>query len=127
MAARREQTVVVDPEAKRLYGLNASAGAIWHALDGARSADALAELFEGGDEAAERRRVVEEFLTGLEREGLVDRAVASSQEERVGDASEPRATWAPPEVSWREEIQTFARACAFHPGQNVVCNVNPRS
>lgn len=118
-----EQTVVVDSEGKRLYGLNASGGEIWHALDGEQPVGALADLFEGTTDD-ERRAAIEGFLEALEREGLVDRTL-----EAVGEAGaiEARVAWMAPEVAWREEIQTFARACAFHPGQNLICNTNPRS
>lgn len=111
-----EQTVIVDAKGQRLFGLNSAGGRVWHALDGEAGA---AELAARQGVPAED---VARFLGELIASGLVE-----SDEDEPPGIGEPGVGTESPRVLWQEEIQTFARACAFFPGMNTLCNINPRS
>ncbi len=115
-----DETVVMNLRARMLVGLNPAGGFLWHALDGQRGVDDLAELVAqaGGREA------VEPFLGRLRDAGLL-----------AGDGDPPEAAAVPqpypspgtlpPEVVWTEEVRLFGFSCAFMPTQNPTCDSAP--
>jgi len=110
-----EETVVIDLQGRRMYGLDAAGGAVWHRL-----AAGVAPL-DGETTAA-----VTEFLADLAGRGLVEEGYAEP-------ASGPRPIPAPapvaarPTIVWQEEIRAFGASCAFVPGLNALCDAQPFS
>lgn len=131
-----DEAVLVDLTGHRMYGLNAAASFLWHALDGRCDASALARRMAGGQEVGDDlREKVDEFLAELSRLELTEPLVGSPGERgptavRVPEVAEQLAPPAPveaPAILWQEEIRQAAGTCAFLPGQNPLCNQVPQS
>ena len=124
------ETVVLDLEAKRMYGLNATAAFLWQILEAMPDAEAMERaLVAGGDAEPLGVREIEAFLRELLDLGLVEagepEAVAS--EGAAPAALEPPASLEPPEILWQETVEQIAASCAFFPATNPLCNQVPFS
>lgn len=122
-----DETVILDQAGHRLFGLNETAGVVWHLLDSSRSAEELCSVSGvSPDELAS-------FLGQLERSGLVQPAAATSERkkpEAKGERTPPqRGSVDTPAITWQEPLQHAAQtmACAFLPAQNPLCNSAPFS
>ena len=115
-----DETVVINLSSKRMVGLNASGGAMWEAL---QAAPDLATLAAGSGAEAEMhlRRFVEE----LAAEGLVEPTAGETPTADVAPAP-MTGPFAPPAITWREELLRFGGACNKEPGGGLFCDQIPR-
>lgn len=121
-----DETIVIDLEAKLMYGLNETAAFVWHSIETLPDLRQLARLIAEGDEvSAADLEVLERFCAELEGLGLLRRAEDHEagaprpvEVRRPGDSS-------PPRILWREEVRRLAATCAFLPGMNPLCNQVP--
>ncbi|MEM8962599.1 MAG: PqqD family protein [Acidobacteriota bacterium] len=118
-----DDTVVLDLRGKRMFGLNASAGAIWHALDNVESIDALADVFGDLDRSA-----IEAFVDQLGEHGLLAEGPVAVQDDLpFSEPVAPLVDLTPPAIIWSEAIPKVAATCAFLPGESDLCNQVPTS
>lgn len=125
-----DETVVLDQNGHRLFGLNDAAGTVWHRLDASRTARELTSA------SGVTMSDVISFLAQLADLGLVE---LQQGPVLVKDAPKPLpqplldeqpAAGAPPAITWQEALQNAAQTsggCAFLPAQNPLCNSAPFS
>ena len=126
------ETVLLDLERKRMYGLNPAAANLWHALEAAGDRSELLRLAAGGGEPAFSQRQVAAFLEELVDLGLVEERPPAAESPAVGEsgppaAVEPQEALEPPAVLWREDVEQIAGTCAMFPSQNPLCTQAPFS
>ena len=117
------QTVVIDLEGRVVYGLNASAGAIWEAVAHAGSAAEVAGIFEPAAQPSVVEQAVGGFLATLRALGLVCPAEDDTAAPHAGPAGP--APFATPEVLWHEPLTSFAQSCAMYAGTGEPCDSSP--
>ncbi len=121
-----DETVLLDLEHKRMYGLNPAAAAVWLALDDAGGG--------GGDQAFGEPGVAA-FLDELLALGLAEERRLTAADDPEPAAEPPAAappdpgpdTLEPPAILWREDVEQIAGTCAFFPSQNPLCDQVPFS
>jgi hypothetical protein len=123
------ETFIIDLRTKMMYGLNATAGRVWKAIDDERQADDIARdltVHASGNGSHEwARQAVGSFFHELLELGLV---TGEQEEPGVATAQDPaHAGLAAPQVVWREELRAFGFSCAFQPGTSPACNQVPQS
>ena len=124
-----DETVLLDLERKRMYGLNPAAARIWLALESAGDTCELLEMTVGEAEPSFGEEDVATFLDQLVSFGLI--------EDRRQDAGEPAPDAAPlpiesealkpPKVVWQEDVEQIAGTCAMFPSQSPICDQAPFS
>ncbi len=107
------ETIVVDLEAKEMFGLSPSAGRLWQDLD---------QLGLELSQCDQDRRALIEQLVEL---GLVKPADSSG--EVSPQLFEQHSAEEELAVVWREALEQVAATCAFLPGQSALCNTAPFS
>jgi hypothetical protein len=112
-----DETVLVDLQRNRIFGLNQSGGTLWAALDECGGAVSSAPGAPG--------EAVRAFLLELAAAGLVDEVVGPRAATPVTQPPTLPED-APPMIAWQEELETFAAACATIPG-HPLCNPQPTS
>ncbi len=128
-----DETVLLDLEGKRMYGLNPAAAAVWQALDPATGIDQLARMTAGGGRPAFGASEIEAFLGELVALGLAEAQslTAAADPERGdvdGSAPDPGLeALEPPAILWHEDVEQIAGTCAMFPSQNPLCNQVPFS
>ncbi len=119
------ETILLDLEAKRMYGLNPTAAFVWQALEAITETDGMLQAlgadgadppFGGGE--------LEAFLGEMLDLGLIQEA---EPENRAPVAVEPPETLEAPAIAWRETVEQVAASCAFFPGTTPICNQVPWS
>lgn len=125
------ETVLLDLERKRMYGLNPVAGRLWQVLETAENLGDLRRRVVGDVATGFGNSEVEAFLTELVELGL---AVEGRGEPKAVEDGEPSVTLEEPEgdldapaILWREEVEQIAGTCAFFPSQNPLCDQVPFS
>jgi hypothetical protein len=120
------ETIVVDLQAKQMFGLNESGGFLWHAVDAAADLEELARWLAAADSPA---RVdtgqLRSFCDRLAELGLLTTGVPDETQEAAAPGLEPLETMAPPQILWQEQIQQPPGSCAFLPGQGPICSQTP--
>ena len=124
------ETVIADLKEKWMYGLSATAGVVWHALDGRRDLQEIHELVSGLGFRGEIADIAD-LLAELESLCLVERSPSDPPADPARNlrVAPLPGTLAEAKISWREDIRAFGMAgsCAFLPGQNPLCNQTPMS
>ena len=122
------ETIVVHLHAKEFFGLNETAAAVWHALDGTADLGVLSAHFGIAPEE------VAAFCAELQELGLVDVVEEDEAPSEVSPGSEKPLSGGPqtevvdpPRIVWREEIHQVTASCAFLPATNPICNQAPSS
>ncbi len=124
------ETVLLDLERKRMYGLNPAAGRIWQALETTDGAGDLLRLVVGENDPTFGEPEVTAFLAELADLGLVEERsteVADSEHTPPMTELEPAEELEPPKILWREDVEQIAGTCAFFPSQNPLCDQVPFS
>ena len=122
------ETILIDLEAKVMYGLNETAAFVWEAIETVPDLRRIARLMsdENGCPPCDVAEL-ERFCAELEELGLLHRAEPGETiAARPVEARPPKDT-SPPAILWREEVRRLAATCAFLPGQNPLCNQVPTS
>ncbi len=119
------ETILLDLEGKRMYGLNATAAAIWQLLEAVAEVSDLARVLDAGQAShAVGPREIESFLQELLNLALVE---AAEPEKVKPTAIEPPANLETPKILWQETVEQVAASCAFFPATNPLCNQVPFS
>lgn len=110
------ETVVIHLATKRVFGLNATGGRVWQALEAEGTPEGLALRAGAGLSADD----VEAFLCELAAEGLLG--------PRPGEAAPPAPLPArlagdavPPRILWRDQVTAFVGECTFNEGGGEGC------
>ncbi len=126
------ETVLLDLEKKKMYGLNPTTGFVWQSLETAADLDGMLAALAAGDATpALGRGDLEAFLAELLELGLVHEgdALEDRSEDRPKDrpetATELPEALEPPCILWREEVEQIAGTCAFLPAMNPLCTQVP--
>ncbi len=134
-----DETVLLDLEGKRMYGLNPTAAFVWQTLEAFDGPDAMLRALGASEPAPLSRAELEAFLRQLEDLGLVTAADGrrpgdpeAGDPEAGGPAAgpvpvEPPAESEPPRILWQEKVEQIAATCAFLPAQNPLCGQAPFS
>lgn len=129
-----DETVVLDLERKRMYGLNPAAACIWQALGRDEGPGDLLRAIAGEGEPPFGEREITTFLNELVSLELVEEQPLPIEggDERAGsiEASSnfgPLDELEPPGILWREDVEQIAGTCAFLPAQNPLCTQAPFS
>ena len=119
------ETVLLDLEAKRMYGLNPTAAFVWQTLESMGDAHRMARAVVAGQAPeVDFAGQIEAFLSELLDLGLVE---AAEPEEPKPVAIEPPAELETPKILWQETVEQIAASCAFFPATNPLCNQVPFS
>lgn len=106
------ETVVLDLRSKRVYALNESGGALWHAL------------VDHGAAVAARRPGEEEFLAELVRLGIAAAAEPAAEAGETARYAVSAVHAEPPRVIWQDDIRSFGISCLQTPIQGG-CQARP--
>ena len=124
-----DETVLLDLERKRMYGLNPAAARIWLALEAAENAGELLQMTVGEAKPSFGEDDVTAFLDQLASLKLIE-ALPRDAAEPVLDA-EPLPVESedlePPKVLWQEEVEQIAGTCAMFPSTSPICDQAPFS
>ncbi len=116
-----DETVVLDLEDKRMFGLNPAAAFVWQTLEAMEDPASLRRAMGSPDFGTD---AIEAFLRELLALGLV---LPEAPEERHPVALEAPEEPEPPRILWQEKVEQIAATCAFLPAQNPLCNQVPMS
>jgi len=121
--ALADETIVLDLETKRMYGLNESASFVWRTLEAMHDFEAMlrAMTSEALPFGVEDLASFCDQLVGL---NLLEEA---EPEKRLPAVVEPLSSLEPPRILWQETLEKVASSCAFLPAQNPLCNQVPVS
>jgi hypothetical protein len=117
-----DEVVVINLAAHRIFGLDSTGGRIWEALEQPQDIESLETIVaEDAPEGLNVGDAVRRYVADLSDEGLV------TVVEALFDASARSniVEFPLPRIRWQEELQRFAGACAFHPGQALLCDQQP--
>jgi len=117
-----DETIVLDLESKRMFGLNPAAAFVWQTLEAMEDLAAMRRAM--GSPAAFGIEEMEAFLDELVDLGLVQR---EEPEKRTPVALEAPGELEPPRILWQEKVEQIAATCAFLPSQSPLCNQVPFS
>ncbi len=117
-----DEMVVINLAGHRIFGLDSLGGRIWEALEEPQEITDLAAIaVADAPEGLNVSEAVRRYIADLAHEGLVQIAG-----ERLEPIDEDNVIEFPlPKIEWREGLQRFAGACAFHPGQALLCDQQP--
>ncbi len=127
------ETVLLDLEGKRMYGLNPTAAALWLALETSPGLEALLAAATGGRQASFGADEIATFVAELVELGLAEKRSEEeppapvTARESSGAGAELPAELEPPAILWREEVEQIAGTCAFFPSANPLCDQVPFS
>ncbi len=124
------ETVLLDLERKRMYGLNPAAGHIWQALEAADDAADLLRVVLGEGDSTFGESEVMAFLAELADIGLAEERsgeAVDTKRQPPATVIEPAEELEPPRILWREDVEQIAGTCAFFPSQNPLCDQAPFS
>ena len=101
------ETFVIDLQNKLMYGLNDTGGKVWRALE------------QGEDPPA-----------GCAANGFVDEMLelgllSGEAPQPSGDPQPSDQDFVPPQVTWREELRSFAFSCGLLSGETPACEQVP--
>lgn len=123
-----DETVVLDLEGKRMYGLNPAAGVVWQALDEAEDSGVLLRLIAGDRPPTFGEPEIAAFINELVALGLAEEqqrtAGAGTVELPIIELPEELD---PPAIAWCEDVEQIAGTCAFFPSTSPICNQVPFS
>lgn len=119
--ALAEETIVLDLETKRMYGLNESASFVWQTIEAMDDFEGMLRAMAG----AALPFGVEELAAFCDELVALDLLEAAEPENRLPVAVEPLSDLEPPKILWQETLEQVAASCAFLPGQNPLCNQVP--
>ncbi len=130
------ETVLLDLEKKRMYGLNPAAANLWQALEAVADRGELLCLTSGGGEPSFGEQEVAAFLAELLALGLVEERPPAAESPAAGEdgpgagenaSPAPLEALEPPAILWREDVEQIAGTCAMFPSQNPLCTQAPFS
>ncbi len=131
------ETVLLDLERKRMYGLNPTGAGIWLALEADADAGELLRVMTDGRPAPFGGDEIESFLAELVTLGLAEAGPLGLAEETrypVLERRDPPTPPAieppelePPAILWREEVEQIAGTCAMFPSTSPICDQAPFS
>ena len=123
-----EEMVIINLDAKIMYGLNESGAFLWQRIETVSDVDQLSALTKSSDGINPfDEAILQGFFEELEELKLLRRIepsdVVPSLPVEVGQLEE----LTPPRILWSEEVRQIAATCAFLPAMNPLCNQVPFS
>ncbi len=135
-----DETVLLNLEHKRMYGLNPAAATVWQALDAADDLGELLRMAAGEGRPAFGEDEIATFLGELVALGLAEERRLTVAGSGAGHAGTVEALDAaprpesgspeelePPAILWREDVEQIAGTCAMFPSTSPICNQVPFS
>ena len=119
-----DETIVLDLETKRMYGLNESAAFLWQTISTMEDFDSMLQAMTRAESPSFGAEILAAFCDELVELGLMEEG---RSEQPVSVVIDPPADLEPPRILWQETLERVAASCAFLPGQNSLCNQVPVS